>query len=131
VSRAPWSTNYNVQSKEMNCCKPIVQRAFRHPSVNPEVRREVEAAGNLPAPPYTQTIAIKLVVTQEVKAVGIAPASQIPQVVSQHDICVEDGCQWLHDVCTEAALRELVAAWHGLAREVREKIVGLARTFQV
>ena len=27
-------------------------------------------------------------------------------------ICVEQGCQWLRYVCTEAALRELVANWH-------------------
>ena len=65
------------------------------------------------------------------RAAGIAPASQIPQVVSPHDTCAERGCQWLHYVCTDAALRELVAAWHGLAPEVREKIVGLARSSQV
>ena len=102
MSRAPWSSNYNVQSKEMNCCKPIAQRAFRHPPVNPEFRREVEAA-------------------------GIAPASQIPQVVSQHGTYVEQGCQWLHYVCTEEALQEHVAAWHGLALEVRDAIVRISR----
>jgi len=64
-------------------------------------------------------------------AAGIAPASPIPQVVSRHDFCVEQGCEWLHYVCTEAALQELVAAWHGLAPEVREKIVGLARSSSV
>jgi hypothetical protein len=58
---------------------------------------------------------------------GIAPASRFPQVVTPHDTCVEHGCQWLHYVCTEETLTELVAAWHGLAPEVREKIMAQAR----
>jgi hypothetical protein len=62
---------------------------------------------------------------------GIAPASQIPQVVCPHDTCVEQECQWLHYVCTEEALQEIVAAWHGLAPEVRERIMALVRTSQV
>jgi hypothetical protein len=33
----------------------------------------------------------------------------------------------LHYVCTEEALSELVAAWHGLAPEVRDEIVKIAR----
>ena len=68
---------------------------------------------------------------QKVEAAGIAPASPIPQVVSPNDTCVEGGCQWLHNVCTDAALRELVAVWHGLTPEVKEKIAGLARSSQV
>jgi hypothetical protein len=61
------------------------------------------------------------------EAAGIARASQIPQVVSLDDTCVEQGCQWLHYVCIEEALSELVAAWHGLAPEVRDAIVRIAR----
>jgi hypothetical protein len=61
------------------------------------------------------------------EAAGIAPASQISQVISLHDTYVEQGCQWLHYVCTEEALSELVAAWHGLAPEVRDAIVRIAR----
>ena len=61
------------------------------------------------------------------EAAGIAPVSQIPQVVSLDDTCVEQGCQWLHYVCIEEALSELVAAWHGLAPEVRDAIVRIAR----
>jgi hypothetical protein len=61
------------------------------------------------------------------EAAGIAPASRVPQVVSANDTCVEQGCQWLHYVCTEEALSELVAAWHGLAPEVRDEIVKIAR----
>ena len=80
-----------------------------------------------PSPSGTQLSAIKRLITQKMEAAGIAPASQIPQVVSQHDTCVEQGCQWLHYVCTEEALSELVAAWHGLAPEVREAIVRIAR----
>jgi hypothetical protein len=33
----------------------------------------------------------------------------------------------LHYVCIEEALSELVAAWHGLAPEVRDAIVRIAR----
>ena len=61
------------------------------------------------------------------EAAGIAPASQFPQVVSLYDTCVEQGCQWLHHACTEEALSELVAAWHGLAPEVRDAIVRIVR----
>ena len=64
----------------------------------------------------------------EVEAAGIAPASRIPQVVSPHTTCVEQGCRWLHTICTEEALSELVAAWHGLAPEVIEAIMELARS---
>ena len=60
------------------------------------------------------------------EAAGIAPASQIPQVIWLYDTCVEQGCQWLHHACTEEALSELVAAWHGLAPEVRDEIVRIA-----
>ena len=61
------------------------------------------------------------------EAAGIAPASQIPQVVSQQNTCVEQGCQWLHFVCTDAALRELVTNWHLLTPAAVEKIMDLAR----
>ena len=64
------------------------------------------------------------------EAAGIAPASQFTQVVLQYDSCVERGCQWLHYVCTEEALSELVAAWHRLTPEVREKIRELVRISQ-
>jgi hypothetical protein len=62
-----------------------------------------------------------------VEAAGIAPASQIPQVVSPHDTCVECGYQCLHYVCTDAALRELVANWHRLTPPVMDAIVALLR----
>jgi hypothetical protein len=61
------------------------------------------------------------------EAAGIAPASQISQVISQHDTCAEQGCQWLHYVCTEEALQELVANWHLLSPSVRTTITDLAR----
>jgi hypothetical protein len=61
------------------------------------------------------------------EAAGIAPASQIPQVVSHHVTCVENGCQWLHYVCTDAALRELVVIWHRLTPGVRTAILDLAQ----
>jgi len=61
------------------------------------------------------------------EAAGIAPASQIPQLVSQHETCVEHGCQWLHDVCADAALQELVANWHRLTPSVKDAIMVLLR----
>ena len=64
----------------------------------------------------------------KVEVAGIALAFQIPQVVSPHATYDEQGCQWLHYVCPEVSLSELVAAWHGLAPEVREKIRELVRT---
>jgi hypothetical protein len=78
-----------------------------------------------PRPLSTQVFAARRFKTQKVEATGIALASLILQVVSQHDTCVDYGCQWLHYVCAEEALPGLVAAWHGLAPEVREKIVAL------
>jgi hypothetical protein len=61
------------------------------------------------------------------EAAGIAPASLFPQAVLLHDTCVEQGCQWLHYVCTNAALQELVANWHRLTPSVRTAIIGLVR----
>ncbi len=58
---------------------------------------------------------------------GIAPASLTPQVVLLHETCVEHGCQWLHYVCRDAALRELVAGWHLLTLTVREEIMEVVR----
>ncbi len=72
---------------------------------------------------HLQLVAVGL----SVKAAGIAPASQIPQVVNAHNTCVEQGCQWLHYVCTDAAVRELVASWHGLAPSVKDAITALLR----
>ena len=61
------------------------------------------------------------------EAAGIAPASQIPQAFLRHDSCVERACQWLHYVCTDAALRELLTNWHLLTPAAMEKIMDLAR----
>jgi hypothetical protein len=61
------------------------------------------------------------------EAAGIAPASQNPQVALEQGTCVEQGCEWLHYVCTEEALQELVTKWHRLTPSVRIAIVDLAR----
>jgi hypothetical protein len=52
-----------------------------------------------------------------VEAAGIAPANRSPQVVS-----LQAGVGG----CTDAALSELVAAWHQLAPHVRAAILSLA-----
>jgi hypothetical protein len=62
------------------------------------------------------------------EAAGIAPAVQIPQVVSLHDTCVEYGYQCLHDVCTDAGLAELVANWRPLTPPVMDAIMALLRS---
>jgi len=62
------------------------------------------------------------------EAAGIAPASRIPQIVSQHSTCVYTTPPCLHTVCTDMALLELVASWHRLTPDVREKIAALVRT---
>jgi hypothetical protein len=56
---------------------------------------------------------------------GIAPACHIPQVILQHDPCVDDYTPCLHLVCTDAALQELVANWQRLMPEVRAAIMEL------
>jgi len=63
----------------------------------------------------------------KMEAAGIAPASQIPQVVTPHGTCVERGCRWLHYVCTEEALHELIANWHRLTSDVRAAIMQSVR----
>jgi hypothetical protein len=62
-----------------------------------------------------------------VEAAGIAPASQVPQVVSPHDTCIDCPPTCLHIACTDFALRELVASWRRLTPDVRGKIMELAR----
>jgi hypothetical protein len=62
-----------------------------------------------------------------VEAAGIAPGDLAPQVISQHDTCVEHGCRWLHYGCNDASLQELVATWHQLTLAVRQKIIELLR----
>jgi hypothetical protein len=62
-----------------------------------------------------------------VEAAGIAPASQNPQIYSQQCTCGNSPPRCLHTACTDFGLRELVACWHTLASDVREKIVMLAR----
>ena len=59
---------------------------------------------------------------------GIESEGQNPQVVYQHDTCVNCPPPCLHSVCTDEALLEIIAAWHALAPEVREKIIILVRS---
>ena len=61
------------------------------------------------------------------EAAGIAPADAVLRVVSHYATCVEHGCQWLRYGCADAVLQELVAAWHGMAPEVTDKIMELVR----
>jgi hypothetical protein len=61
------------------------------------------------------------------EAAGIAPASQNPQDIVPQASCVDAPPPCLHIACNDLALRELVASWHGLAVDVREGIVRMAR----
>ncbi len=61
------------------------------------------------------------------EAAGIAPAIEFPQVAMQHKSCADTQAGCLHTVCTDLALRELVAKWLSLAPSVRTKIIGLMR----
>jgi hypothetical protein len=70
------------------------------------------------------------VVCGGMEAAGIAPAEPVPQVISQHDICVEQGCRWLHYGCTEASLIELLASWPNLPPHIIQAIMALVRTSQ-
>jgi hypothetical protein len=65
---------------------------------------------------------------EELEAAGIASEVASAQVISQQTTCVEGPPPCLHTVCTDEALLEIVAAWHGLAPEVREKIINLVRS---
>ena len=111
----------------MNHCKRIARWTF---CTSPAI---VSCAGDSrrretnPRPSQTEVSETKRLTTPEMEAAGIAPASQIPQVVSPHDTCVNEGCQWSHYVCTDAALLDLVANWHRLTPSVRTAILDLAQ----
>ena len=62
------------------------------------------------------------------RSVGIAPAIAVPQVVSPHDTCVDNGCRWLHYGCTDASLVELLASWPALPPHIIQAIMALVRT---
>jgi hypothetical protein len=72
-------------------------------------------------------ITIKRFTTRQLAAAGIAPASKIPQLITAHGICVEQGCQFLHYVCTDVGLAELVPSWQRLTPDVRAAIVRFVR----
>ena len=64
----------------------------------------------------------------KVEAAGIAPEVSVPQVVSPHDTCVEQGCRWLHYGCTDAALTELLDSWPSLPAHITQTIMTLVRS---
>ena len=61
------------------------------------------------------------------EAVRIALASEFSQTTTEHDVCVKYPPPCLHAVCTDLALRELVASWHVLTPAVRAKVIGVAQ----
>ena len=58
---------------------------------------------------------------------GIAPTTAFSEARTQDSRFVNCLAPCLHTVCTDVALRELVAAWHLLTPTVSERIMGLAR----
>lgn len=77
-------------------------------------------------PLWSQVFVIQRHKAHALEAAGIARATPIPQVFLQHFTCDELACQRLHCVCTDAALRELVAIWYRLTPAVRTAILDLA-----
>jgi hypothetical protein len=65
--------------------------------------------------------------TEKVEAAGIAPAMGSLPDITQHRACVNGPAPCLHHVCTDLPLRDLVARWHLLTLEVREKIMEVVR----
>jgi hypothetical protein len=61
-----------------------------------------------------------------VEAAGIAPAEPSQETQYATTTCVDSPLPCLHTVCTDAALRELVANWHLLTPSVRDRILDLA-----
>jgi hypothetical protein len=61
--------------------------------------------------------------TTEVEAPGIARASQFSQQLISQNGYVDIPSSCLHTACTDFALRELVASWHRVTPDVREKIM--------
>jgi hypothetical protein len=61
--------------------------------------------------------------SREPEAAGIAPAMGSLPDITQHRACVNDPTPCLHHVCTDLALRDLVARWHLATLAVREKII--------
>ena len=61
------------------------------------------------------------------KAAGIAPEALVLQRDSPVRTCVELAPGCLHPVCTDLALRELVATWPLLSPSVRAAIMELTR----
>jgi hypothetical protein len=58
---------------------------------------------------------------------GIPPADLSTQSSSPLSVCGDSASPYLHAVCEDAALRELVASWHGLTPSVTAAIMELAR----
>jgi hypothetical protein len=63
------------------------------------------------------------------EAAEIKPASRNAQVIIQQSDCADTRRACLHLACTDLALRELVACWHRLTADVREKIVSPRAVF--
>jgi hypothetical protein len=62
-----------------------------------------------------------------VEAAGIAPAAQNSEADSQDSTCVDAPPPCLHIACADFGLRELVACWHRMTVDVRERIMRIAR----
>jgi hypothetical protein len=99
-------------------------------SVESELRRESEAAGNQPVSILDVSLCSKK--AYNTRSGGGGNCTRNPLFVMCFPNCTYvNASEDAQGMCRDCvALQELVAAWHGLTPEVRETIMGLVRSSQ-